>query len=71
MGSLSTDKIDDKRLFSENEENISNRPTPEKLAHVYNVLADNLPKIFLQSLDYSIYHDNIVFEDHLRNVRTV
>lgn len=68
IASVTTEKTDDKRLFSEN---ISNKPSPEKLAHVYNILADNLPKLFVQPLDYTIYHENIIFEDHIRNIRTV
>lgn len=49
----------------------SNKPSPEKLAHVYQTLADTLPKLFIQPLDYKIYHPDIVFEDHIRNIQTV
>lgn len=66
-----TGKIENKNFFSENDGNLSNRPSPEKLGHVYNILADNLPKLFIQPFDYTIYHNNIIFEDHIRNVRTV
>ncbi|XP_018562599.1 uncharacterized protein C6orf136 homolog isoform X2 [Anoplophora glabripennis] len=48
----------------------SNKPSPEKLNHVYNILGETLPKIFIQPLDYSIYHPDVVFEDHIRNIRT-
>lgn len=65
------DKNDDKQLFSENEDTSSNKSSPEKLSHVYNTLADNLPKIFFQPLDFKIYHQNIIFEDHIRNIKTV
>lgn len=71
MASIPADKIDDKRLFSESDDSSSNRPSPEKLNHVYKTLADNLPNFFTHSLDYSVYHENIIFEDHLRNIRTV
>lgn len=71
MASIATEKVADKRLFSDNDESLSNKPSPEKLGNVYKTLADNLPKFFTQSLDYSIYHENIIFEDHLRKIRTV
>lgn len=71
VASIPTEKHNDKQLFSENEDSSSNKPSPEKLGHVHDVLADNLPKLFVQSLNYTIYHENIVFEDHIRNVRTV
>lgn len=71
MPSLQEVEINDKNLFSENAESLSNKPSPEKLDHIYKVLADNLPKLFIKHFDYSIYHQNIVFEDHLRNIRTV
>ncbi|ENN77603.1 uncharacterized protein C6orf136 homolog [Dendroctonus ponderosae] len=46
------------------------RPSPDKLFHVYTILGNTLPKLFIQPMDYSIYHDNIVFEDNIRKVRT-
>ncbi|KAL1502760.1 hypothetical protein ABEB36_007859 [Hypothenemus hampei] len=49
----------------------SGRPPKEKLLYVYNVLGESLPKLFVQPLDYTIYHDNMVFEDNIRNIRTV
>lgn len=65
------DQRDDKSLFSETDQNSSGKPSPEKIEHVYKTLSDNLPKLFIQPLDYSIYHGNLIFEDHIRNVRTV
>jgi len=47
------------------------KPNAEKLNHVFNVLSDTLPKLFIQSLDYSIYHPNIVFENNILGKRTV
>ncbi|XP_023017427.2 uncharacterized protein C6orf136 homolog [Leptinotarsa decemlineata] len=58
-------------LFTENQKEPSSGPSPEKLEHVYNILGETLPKLFVQSLDYSIYHPNIIFEDHIRNIKTV
>ncbi|KAJ8978542.1 hypothetical protein NQ317_009485 [Molorchus minor] len=49
----------------------SNKPGPEKLDHVFNILRESLPKLFIQSLDYSIYHPDIVFEDNIRDIKTV
>ncbi|CAH1176238.1 unnamed protein product [Phaedon cochleariae] len=59
-------------LFSKNENtSTSNKPSPEKLAHVLEVLGRTLPNIFIQPLDYTIYHPDVIFEDHIRNIRTV
>lgn len=49
----------------------SDKPSPEKLNHVHKVLADTLPKIFIQSLDYSIYHPNIIFENNILGKQSV
>ncbi|CAH1964861.1 unnamed protein product [Acanthoscelides obtectus] len=63
---------DNERLFAEQDDNSNpNKPSPDKLLHVYNVLGDNLPKLFIQPLDYTIYHADIIFEDNIRNIRTV
>lgn len=71
MVRIAQDKNNDKQLFSESQHTSSNKPSPEKLLKVYNTLADNLPKIFVQTLDFNIYDENIIFEDHIRNVKTV
>nr|CAI5836898.1 unnamed protein product [Callosobruchus analis] len=63
---------DNERFFAEKDEDSNpNKPSPDKLLHVYNVLGDNLPKLFIQPLDYTIYHNDIIFEDNIRNIRTV
>ncbi|XP_050694277.1 uncharacterized protein LOC126984582 [Eriocheir sinensis] len=49
----------------------SGRPNPEQLSFVFNKLAETLPKLFVQPLDYTIYAQNIVFENRIRGVRTV
>lgn len=47
------------------------RPSPEKLFHVYKTLAETLPKLFVTPMDYSIYHENLIFENNIKNTRTV
>ncbi|CAG9770368.1 unnamed protein product [Ceutorhynchus assimilis] len=46
------------------------KPSPEKLLQVYTILGESLPNLFVQPMDYTIYHDNIIFEDNIRNIRT-
>ncbi|XP_056638148.1 uncharacterized protein LOC130446102 [Diorhabda sublineata] len=48
-----------------------NKPSGEKLSKVFNILAESLPNLFIQPLDYTIYHPDIIFEDNIRNIRTV
>ncbi|XP_068243757.1 uncharacterized protein [Palaemon carinicauda] len=47
------------------------KPSMEQLSHVYNVLAETLPKLFIQPLDYKIYSQQIVFENRIRGKVTV
>lgn len=49
----------------------SDKPSPEKLAYVYHVLSETLPKLFIQSMDYTIYDSNLIFENNIRGTRTV
>lgn len=49
----------------------SERPSPEQLQRVFNILAESLPKLFTQAMDYSIYDLNVVFENNIRGTRTV
>lgn len=51
--------------------NNQGRPTEEQLHRVYTVLAQTLPELFLKPLDYTIYHQNLVFENNIRGIRTV
>lgn len=46
-------------------------PTVDDLEHVYRVLSDNLPKLFFQPLDYSIYSPNLEFENNISGKHTV
>lgn len=47
-----------------------NKSSGEQLTHVFNILAETLPKLFIQPLDYTVYHPDIIFEDNIRNIRT-
>uniref|UniRef100_A0A1B6KL10 Uncharacterized protein n=1 Tax=Graphocephala atropunctata TaxID=36148 RepID=A0A1B6KL10_9HEMI len=49
----------------------SGKPTAEHLHVVHEVLSKTLPKLFIQPLDYSIYHPNLIFENNIRGTRTV
>ncbi|KAJ3640649.1 hypothetical protein Zmor_027197 [Zophobas morio] len=48
-----------------------NKPSPDKLSHVYDVLMNNLPNFFTKTMDYSIYHPELVFENNIRGTTTV
>ncbi|KAL1373550.1 hypothetical protein pipiens_020443 [Culex pipiens pipiens] len=45
-------------------------PSEEQLQKVYDTLANTLPKLFIQPLDYSIYNPNLIFENNIRGIRT-
>nr|CAG4644954.1 EOG090X09QP [Leptodora kindtii] len=45
-------------------------PTPEQLQRVSNVLAETLPRIFIQPMDYTVYSNDVVFENRIRGTRT-
>lgn len=47
------------------------KPDPAKLEHVFRVLGETLPKLFIQPMDYSIYHPDLIFENNIRGTRTV
>ncbi|EEZ97674.1 uncharacterized protein C6orf136 [Tribolium castaneum] len=49
----------------------SNKPPPEKLSRVYDVLMNTLPHLFTTTMDYSIYHPELVFENNIRGTTTV
>lgn len=61
---LVSEKVQNKGLPNE-------KPPPEKLDYIYRSLAESLPKLFIQPMDYSIYHPEIVFENNIRGTRTV
>ncbi|XP_071438623.1 uncharacterized protein, partial [Hetaerina americana] len=50
---------------------VKGKPSNEHLQRVFSVLSDTLPKLFLQPMDYTIYSQDIVFENNLRGTRTV
>uniref|UniRef100_A0A1B6D445 Uncharacterized protein n=1 Tax=Clastoptera arizonana TaxID=38151 RepID=A0A1B6D445_9HEMI len=47
------------------------KPSEGQLLRVLNVLGETLPKLFVQSLDYSIYHKEVVHENNINGTRTV
>lgn len=49
----------------------SGKPSEGQLHKVYTVLSDTLPKLFIQPMDYSIYHPNVIFENNIRGIKTV
>lgn len=49
----------------------SGKPNPEKLDFVFKKLSETLPKLFIQPMDYSIYHPNVIFENNIRGTRTM
>uniref|UniRef100_A0A1B6JPQ6 Uncharacterized protein n=1 Tax=Homalodisca liturata TaxID=320908 RepID=A0A1B6JPQ6_9HEMI len=51
--------------------NESGKPSADQLNVVHKVLSNTLPKLFVQPLDYSIYHQNLIFENNIRGTRTV
>uniref|UniRef100_A0A1B6G2B4 Uncharacterized protein n=1 Tax=Cuerna arida TaxID=1464854 RepID=A0A1B6G2B4_9HEMI len=51
--------------------NESGKPTADQLNVVHQVLSNTLPKLFVQPLDYSIYHQNLIFENNIRGTKTV
>jgi len=48
----------------------SGRPSPEQLQRVANVLAETLPRLFIQPMDYTIYAQDIIFDNRIRGTRT-
>jgi len=43
----------------------------EQLTKVYDTLRHTLPNLFVKPLDYSIFSPNLIFENNIRNTRTV
>jgi len=50
---------------------LEGKPSKEQLLEVSNVLQDTLPKLFIQPMNYRIYHDDVVFINNLLNKTTV
>uniref|UniRef100_A0A1A9WP73 Uncharacterized protein n=1 Tax=Glossina brevipalpis TaxID=37001 RepID=A0A1A9WP73_9MUSC len=46
-------------------------PTPADLDHVFDVLAETLPRLFIQPLDYSIYSPNLEFQNNITGKHTI
>lgn len=49
----------------------NDKPSAEHIEKVFVTLRETLPKLFIQPLDYSIYHPDLIFENNIRGVRTV
>jgi len=43
----------------------------EQLTKVYDTLRSTLPNLFVKPLDYSIFSPNLIFENNIKNTRTV
>ncbi|KAL3278886.1 hypothetical protein HHI36_016406 [Cryptolaemus montrouzieri] len=60
---------------SPNDDSIKNnfleKPSPERLTKVYQTLSNNLPDFFVKTMDYSIFHPEVINENHIRGTRTV
>lgn len=47
------------------------RPSVEQLDRVHSMLAKTLPQLFIQPMDYSLYHPDLLFVNNIRGMRTV
>ncbi|XP_045463078.1 uncharacterized protein LOC123672794 [Harmonia axyridis] len=47
------------------------KPKPEDLNKIFEVLSRTLPKLFIEPLDYSIYHPDLIYENNIRGTKTV
>ncbi|XP_045508818.1 uncharacterized protein LOC123704464 [Colias croceus] len=47
------------------------KPSEEQLMKIYHVLSTNMPELFFKTLDYTIYHPNLVFVNNIRGMTTV
>ncbi|XP_055842848.1 uncharacterized protein C6orf136 [Episyrphus balteatus] len=70
---LSSDVLESSKLVKESpgQSNDSNKPTQEQLDHVFNVLRNTLPTLFIQPMDYSVYSPNLIFENNIKGKHTV
>jgi len=64
---LKTEENSDKKDSNENNE----KPSDDQIDKIFNKLSETLPKLFIQPMDYSIYHPNVVFENNIKGTRTV
>lgn len=51
--------------------NSPNKPSADQLLHVHNTLANSLPNLFIQPMDYSVYNPDLIFENNIRGIRTM
>lgn len=45
-------------------------PSNEQLQHVYKVLSETMPNLFVKPMDYSIYHPELIFVNNIRGITT-
>jgi len=60
-----------KQVQTPQDTSASTKPSEEQLVAVKDALARCLPKFFYTSHEYNIYNANVIFEDNIRNIRTV
>ncbi|XP_037094612.1 uncharacterized protein C6orf136 homolog, partial [Pollicipes pollicipes] len=52
-------------------ERLPDRPNPDQLRAVEANLLQNLPRIFVMTQDFSIYHKDLVFDNRIRGTKSV
>ncbi|XP_015599172.1 uncharacterized protein LOC107269613 [Cephus cinctus] len=55
---------------SQQSQDLDGGPSQEQLLRVFNILRENLPNLFIKSMDYSIYHPELVFVNNIRGTTT-
>ncbi|XP_050442147.1 uncharacterized protein C6orf136 homolog [Adelges cooleyi] len=53
------------------ESNPRDQPTAEQLEFMQNNLVEDLPKLFKENINYSLYHPKLVFENNIRGTKSV
>ncbi|XP_075226348.1 uncharacterized protein LOC142327313 isoform X2 [Lycorma delicatula] len=55
----------------ESEKSVNEKPSIDQLEHIKVVLSKDLPNLFTKTMDFSIYHPELIFENNIRGIRTV
>jgi len=74
LNCIATKSDDSFNSTSCNDNSISNSkglPNPEQLDYVFNKLGETLPTLFKQTLNYSLFHPKLVFENNIRGTKSV
>ncbi|XP_066582560.1 uncharacterized protein [Prorops nasuta] len=53
------------KKVQKNDKQIPGRPSEEQLETVFNVLSTDLPALFVKSVNYEIYHNDIIFINNI------